>query len=188
MTNNGIYTVGLDQNWWYFTYFLRIFLWSSWFLAREIYSNEMRKLIEILPNALALGCQKVFKRCIGTEFCGNWRNFKKKRVEIEEKTCFFVFFMKNRYENTISIPTGIKNTTLSKPEIALENAHQNTVNWWLDRFGTPKMKASGWFRALCENRFLSKGSSYFLGQKHKNTKKSCFLSPFRHFWEKRTYI
>ena len=158
MTNNGIYTVGLDQHWWYFTYLLRIFLWSSWFLAREIDSNEMRKLIEILPNALALGCQKVFKRCIGTEFCGNWRNFKKKRVEIEQKTWFFVVFMKNIYENTIDIPIGIKIQLCSNYKISIEDDHQNTVNWWLDRFETLKMKASGWFRALCETCFLNEWS------------------------------
>jgi len=52
----------------------------------------------------------------------------KKRVKIEEKTCFVVFFMKNRYENTIGIAIGIKITTLSKNEISIENDHQNTVN------------------------------------------------------------
>ena len=78
--------------------------------------------------------------------------------KLEKKTCFFVFFMKNNYENTVSIPIGIKNTIFPKPENSIENGHQNTVNWWLDRFETLKMKASGWFRALCETCFLNEWS------------------------------
>ena len=137
----------------------------------------MWKLIEILPNALTLGCQKIFKSRIGAEFCGNWRNFKKNVFKLKKKRGFSWFFMKNIYENTIGIPIGIKIQLCSNYKISIEDGHQNTVNWWLDRFETPKMKASGWFRVLCETRFINEGSSYFL-EKTRKTQKIRFSCHF----------
>ena len=85
--------------------------------------------------------------------------------------------MKNIYENTIDIPIGIKIQLCSNYKISIEDGHQNTVNWWLDRFETPKMKASGWFRVLCETRFINEGSSYFL-EKIRKTQKIRFSCHF----------
>ena len=187
MTNNGIYTVGLDQHWWYFTYFLRIFLWSSWYLAREIDSNEMRKLIEILPNALALGCQKVFKRCIGTEFCGNWRNFKKKRVKIDEKTCFFVVFMKNIYEKYNRHTDRDKNTTLFK--IKKLNRGWPSKHCKLMTRSLWNAQNEGIWMISCtlRNTFYQWRELVFSWKNTENTQNPFFLSLFRHVWQKRTY-
>ena len=98
--------------------------------------------------------------------CENWR----------EKTCFFVFFMKNNYENTVSIPIGIKNTIFPKPENSIENGHQNTVNWWLDRFETLKMKASDDFVHFAKPVFSMNGANML--KKNTKNKKTRFFCHF----------
>ena len=144
-------------------------------------------MVGILPNALGLGCQKLFKRCTGINFRWNWRHLKKKRVTIKEKTLFFRVFMKNRYENTISIPIGIKNTTLSKTRNLNRewpSKHCKLMTWSL---WNTQNEGIWMISCTLRNPFSQWMELVFSWKKHKKHKKHVFLSSFRHFWQKRTY-